>query len=279
MPRYDYVCEVCGVRGSALRQDGPPRFCSKRCRNLGMVGQHTKRRKYVITPEMHERIRRVYQSGTGRGQVRDLARRLGLPRWKIGRYAIRQGWIATQASQPDWSEEELAILEHHAHLCPEYIQKRLARSGYHRSSMAIVLKRKRMRFGSNLKGQSATSLAECFGVDMKVVQRWLLQGWLTAKRRGTKRTARQGGDMWFIKEPAVRRFIVNHVDVIDFRKVDKYWLVDVLTGGPGTVGMGAQRSQEDEPAPEAEEAAGENTDDFGVDPEVSEIFAEAQGMM
>lgn len=77
--------------------------------------------KFPITPEIHEQIVRIYQTDTGNGQVRDLARRLGYPRWKITRYAIRAGLIAKQHKEPDWIEREIQILEHAARLSPERI--------------------------------------------------------------------------------------------------------------------------------------------------------------
>ena len=231
MPTFDFTCEVCGTEGREWRRDGPPRFCSRGCRNRGMAGQTTKRCKYVITPVMHMRIKEVYQTITGNGEIRDLADELGLPRWKITRYALNRGWIAKQKKEPDWTARELRILGGSAHLCPERIQKNLKMAGFSRSCAGILLKRKRMRFLSNLNGHSARSVAECFGVDATTVAGWIRKGWLKAGRRGTARTSRQGGDHWFIKDTWIRDFVVNYTAVIDFRKIDKYWVTDLLAGG------------------------------------------------
>lgn len=196
--------------------------------------------KYPITPEIEAEIRRVYLEQVGMGScakgdapVRHLARRLGLPRWKISRRAIELGLIAKQKKEPNWSEKELEILEHHAHKCPAVIQRHLKKEGVARTEVAIVLKRKRMRFLQNLPWCSATSLAECFGVDMKTVQRWILKGHLRATKRGTKRLPQQGGDEWWIKEKDIKQFLIEYICEVDLRKVDKYWLVDVLTGNNG----------------------------------------------
>lgn len=88
-----------------------------------------------------------------------------------------------------------------------------------------------MRCLSNLKGQPANQLSLCFGVDRKTIARWIKNGWLKAQRRGTARTEAQGGDMWFIKDKWVREFIISYVEVVDFRKIDKFWLTDLLAGG------------------------------------------------
>jgi hypothetical protein len=85
-----------------------------------------------------------------------------------------------------------------------------------------------MHLLSNLKGQSATSLAQCFGVDAKTITRWIGLGHLKAGKRGTARTAIQGGDMWFIKDKAIREFVLSCPELVDLHKVDKLWLFSLL---------------------------------------------------
>jgi hypothetical protein len=233
MPTYDYICETCGYHGRAWRteEQGPSRFCNRDCQGRNKTPRKRVRpNKYVITPAMHNQIRTVYQGDTGNGQIKNLAIRLGLPRWKVTRYAIAQGFTAKQKKEPEWTERELSILHQNAHLVPAVIQKRLKKYGYHRTEVGIVIKRKRMRFLQNLNGHSASSVAECFGVDMHSVIRYIKNGWLRAGKRGTQRTDAQGGDMYYIKDKWIKDFIIENVSVVDFRKVDKYWLVDLLAG-------------------------------------------------
>jgi len=178
---------------------------------------------------MHQAIKRAYEDVTGAGQVNNLASRLGLPRWKVSRYAIQQGWIAKQRKEPNWSKRELGILEKNAHFTPETIQRKLEKSGFKRSVAGIVLKRKRSKYLKNLDGRSATSLAFCFGVEIHFILKAINQGRLKAEHRHTKRTEKQGGDIYFIKDKDIKGYIRENVHGIDFRKVDKYWLVSVLT--------------------------------------------------
>lgn len=187
--------------------------------------------KWPITSEIHEAIVRVYQCDTGDGQVRELARRFGYPRWKITRYAIQCGLIAKQKKEPDWTERELRILEHAAHRSPMIIQRRLLKAGYRRSEKGIILKRKRMRFLKNLEGMSATSLAQCLGVDNHFVTRAIHGGRLKATMRGTKRTEKQGGDTYYIKDNDIRTYILSWLGEIDIRKIDKWWFCDLLASG------------------------------------------------
>lgn len=186
----------------------------------------------AITPDMHEKIKRLYQEKSGHsGQVRDFAQRHGLPRWKITRYAQAQGWICKQKKEPSWSEAELRILNRSARHCPRVIQGRLKKAGYHRTETGIIMKLKRLRLRQNLEGQSARQIALCLGEDVHFVMRAIRSGQLKASRRQTNRTSRQGGDPYYITDKDIRDFVINHLYMIDLRKVDKYWFVDLLAEG------------------------------------------------
>lgn len=188
--------------------------------------------KYHFTLEMDERIRDSYRTDTRKGSVDALAEKMMLPRWRVSKRAREIGAYEPRIKEKPWSATELHILEHRAHLTPERIQIALKKAGFRRSLTGIVLKRKRMRFPANLKGMSARQCAECFGLGCaKSVVRWIEKGLLKAERRGTARVEEQGGDMWFIRDKHLRKFVIENVGLIDIRKVDKFWFVDLLTGG------------------------------------------------
>jgi len=186
--------------------------------------------KYHVTKEAHEQIKRVYMTGTGNGEINILAKHLRLPTWKVSRYALHQGWIQKQKKASAWSEEEIKILERWAHITSERIQIKLKTKGFKRSLVGIILKRKRMRLLSNLKGQSASAVAMCLGVDSHFITSAIKAGLLKARKRGTDRTKQQGGDMWYISDKSIRKFIIENVHAIDLRKVDKYWYTDIVAG-------------------------------------------------
>jgi hypothetical protein len=192
-----------------------------------------KPRKFpAVTPELHEKIKQLYICKKyNSGEVEAFARRHGLPRWKVTRYARAMAWQSKHPKQPNWTERELEILERSAHHGPETIRKRLSKAGFDRTVMGIILKRKRMRFLQNLNGQSARSFAMCLGEDEHFVTRAISLGLLRASRRDLGRTPQQGGNPYLIKDSAAREFIRENVHMIDFRKIDKYWLVDLLAGG------------------------------------------------
>ena len=74
-------------------------------------------------------------------------------------------------------------------------------------------------------------MAGLFGIDSHNVGKWIRFGWLTAEKRGTDRTAVQGGDIWFIHHEQVYRFVLGHPEEIDLAKVDKLWFLDLVTRG------------------------------------------------
>ena len=191
-----------------------------------------KHTRWVITPEMDRLIRDAYENHVGKTRqsvTADLARKLGIPRERLTHYAARQGLIAKiRKKEPDWSLREVEIVWSHAHLSPDRLKVLLAREGFQRSITGIMLKRKRLGGAALVDGYSCQKLARCLGIDSHAVTRWIEAGHLSAEHRGTARKAAQGGDMWFIATESVRKFVREHVDLVDFRKLDKHWLVSLL---------------------------------------------------
>jgi hypothetical protein len=67
------------------------------------------------------------------------------------------------------------------------------------------------------------------GIDAKGVTRLIKLGKIKADRRGTDRTEQQGGDAYYIQTWNIRQYVIDYIGEIDLRKVDKYWLVDILS--------------------------------------------------
>jgi hypothetical protein len=194
----------------------------------------SKPRKYIFTPVQDEMIRRLYREkyDPREGRVKALAESFHMPRYAVSHRALELGVTEHRIKEPKWSAPELHILELNALRTPKTIQKRLKLSGFNRGINGIMLKRKRMRYREQQDKCSCRAIAKLFGVDSSTVaDHWIRKGFLKAERKGTTRTPQQGGDEWFIKEKDVRQFIVENIGIIDIRKVDKFWLVDILAGG------------------------------------------------
>jgi hypothetical protein len=211
---------------AALIPPAPGRCAGK----VGNVGP--RRRKYVFTAQLDESIRRIYLVQPGaktRQTIRQLAERVGIQPWALKKRARELGLARTK--ETPWSEAELAILERYAWMSDERIRLKLKSAGYMRSATAIHVKLRRMRFKSDPSFYSGKGLADALGIDSHIVTRWIKAGHLRAQLRGTKRTERQGGDIYLIREKDVRRFILQHPTEIDLRKVDQLWFLDLITNG------------------------------------------------
>ena len=300
MPDYEVHCP-CGKTSMiyAAPSHPIPLFCNIKCSRLFYAGKGRKK-KYFFTPEMDAEIGEVYQKAVympafhKTAPVKRMAQRFKIPRWKISSRAAELGVRNIRKKEANWSEDELKLLARQAHKHPEVIQRRLKKAGYHRSVQGIVLKRCRMHLLQGLEFETACSLAGCLGIDEQGVIRYIRKGMLKAKRRGTKRTWRQGGDQYLIRPSNIRKFIIENVSFLDFRKIDKFWLVELLAGGETGLGpmkdskeygVGSkQKDTLDTRAPEAErrmkvdetkvEPLPYDYDGAQVDPEVLEVFEE-----
>lgn len=230
MPTFDFKCEICGKVGREWRPENPPRFCSDACKNIGMVGSR-KNHKWVIDAQGHNLIREAYRRPTGNGEIKNLAKKLGVPRWKVTRYAQHHLWTKRTKKMPEWTESEIKILKSNARHSPEEIQRALKKAGYARTVVGILLKRKRLRMtNQSLDGYSASSLAMCLGEDNHFITQAIKTDELPATRRVQNRTKQQGGNAFWIKPKDARKWILDNVNRIDLTKVDKYWFVDIVSG-------------------------------------------------
>lgn len=191
------------------------------------------RRSWGTTPELDARIVSGMAAATGRNAVARLARTLDRPAWWVSRRAITMGLTPPRFREPEWTKAELEILEGCATLQrPESMARRLKAAGFTRSPTACIQKAKRMKYDRTDHDQwSATGLGVLMGIDGKTVVRWIEREGLPAKRAGTDRTPQQGGDEWRIARPALRNWIRTHAQLVDLRKVDRYWFIELAFGG------------------------------------------------
>lgn len=75
---------------------------------------------------------------------------------------------------------------------------------------------------------TASDVAHILGVDRKTPCVWIEKRWLKARRRKTE-TPENADRVWEIKRGDLRRFIILNLERIDFRKIDKFSIVDLLS--------------------------------------------------
>jgi len=198
----------------------------------GLVRSGARRRKWRPTEENDAVIREAYLRMVGRNDRQALNRaaaEIGWPKFAVTRRGLELG--LARVKEADWSVEEIAILRANGMYNPEAIRRKLAAAGFQRSRGGIILKRKRLALTASHLGYSATSFARLMGIDGHAVLRWIYQELLIAERRETARTARQGGDSWFITRQGALDFIYAHPDEVDLRKVEKWLFLELLTDG------------------------------------------------
>jgi len=185
--------------------------------------------KYIFTPDMDREILYTYSINTdSKPRVLTLAKKFNMPRWAVYQRALKIGAVTSSHQKRPWTEEEINVLEKYARYEPQTIRKKLKKAGYERSIASIVLKRKRMRFLSNLKGMSACLCAEFLGVDLHWVLNHINTGSLKAE---VIRRNREGKSNYFIREKDLRKFIITNPDHIDLRKVEKYYFIELVANG------------------------------------------------
>lgn len=199
---------------------------------LRAPGVVTVRRKHHSTNEQIDaEIRRVYTSSPTRSSVSNLAASLDRPRWWVSKRAQQLGIVAPRFKESAWTSDELAIVESNATKRLETIQRAMKRAGYDRTCTAIKLQIKRKHIEHvDEDNLTARGLAVVMGIDSKTIARWIEHEGLTARRRGTDRTAAQGGDMWQINRRTFRLWLKDHAQCVDLRKVDKFAFFDLIFG-------------------------------------------------
>lgn len=190
--------------------------------------------KWTFTPQHDARITAAYHEFTSshdRTALTRAAADLGVPRWMVSRRGISLG--LARAKEKPWGEEEIALLREWRHYSPGEISRRFRERGFTRSRLGIDVKRKRLRLTSHNQenGYTANALAGLFNIDQHAISKWIHNGLLRAERRLTCRTARQGGDGYWIRRDDVRAFIFTFPEQIDLRKVDPIWFIELLREG------------------------------------------------
>lgn len=182
-------------------------------------------------PELDAKIREAWPQldGKKRGAVNGLADKLDVPRWWLTKRAQKLGLTMPHKKEPPWTRSELLLLEkvplHNLDKCAEIFRAH----GYVRTPNAIKVKATRLRLSRRYRETfSATSAAPIVGMDPKTVTLYILDGSLKATKRVTKRLPQQGGHPWSISRADLRAFVIEHLERIDLRKVEKFAFVDLL---------------------------------------------------
>ena len=195
--------------------------------------QHSKRRGRDELAALDARITEMWPTleipkGDLNG-VKELARQMGEPRWLISDRCTRLGLTRPRKKEPQWTAAEDELMKRVPLHDPDKCSEIFRSHGFVRTATAIVVRSKRINLSRRQKDTySGTSAAKVLGWDNKTVCEYCLKGLIKSGRRKTKRLPQQGGDPHSIERADLRQFVIDNLELIDFRKVDKFAIVDLL---------------------------------------------------
>lgn len=164
----------------------------------------------------------------------ELARQLGEPRWLISQRCRKLGLTRPRKKEPPWTAAEDELMKRVPLHDPDTCSEIFRAHGFNRTATAIRVRSKRIGLSRRAHGTfSAGAAAKVLGLDGKTVAIYCLNGTIKSGRRKTKRLPQQGGDPHSIERTDLRQFVIDNLELIDFRKVDKFALVDLLVNGGG----------------------------------------------
>lgn len=203
---------------------------SKR-RDLQLTPEPFARRKYRPTEAIDEAIRQAFGKKYERlGCIRGAVKATGWPKNAVIMRAVELGLTHPRSDVP-WTDAEEQLLEEYAHQSIPSIQIHLKQKlGKRRTQSSIAVKRSRMALLGNLHGMDLSHLATALGMGEVTVRRWLETGEIRAILRFPELQS-VGRHVWFFPNEEIRRFILEHLEVIDLARVEKFWFVDLIANG------------------------------------------------
>lgn len=209
-------------------------YCQAKKLGVRVKGSPAARQRHRASPELDQRIREAWQQmDAGRkGAVAELAVRLGVPRWWLTKRLTILGLTIRHKKEPRWTAAEDALMRKVPLHLPDKAAAIFREHGFQRSPTAIVVRAKRLDLSRRTTRPelSARKAAAILGVDSKFVTARILAGELQAEKRDDRRLVQQGGSSWDIKPADLRRWIIDNMDVVDLRKVDKIPFVALIAG-------------------------------------------------
>lgn len=181
--------------------------------------------------DLDDKLRAAWEKmdGKKRGEVNALADLLKLPRWWLSKRLVILELAIPGRKEPPWTRSEIALMKkvplHDVARCSKIFREH----GFQRTPTAIMVKAKRLDISRRYTATfSATKAGKILGFDSKGITARCISGEIKAAKRKTRRLPQQGGDPWSITRKNLRAFAIEHLEQIDFRKVEKFAFVDLI---------------------------------------------------
>lgn len=206
---------------------------------FNVVSRRETRKIYELTPAIETELRKVYslpfrskkRQEIGIPSIQDAARDLDVPAHTLKKFARELG--LTRTKDLPWSEEEIKILDEQGYKSTGALVRIFQKNGFSRTEVGIQMMRSRRRSHKASPYFSLGAIARLFGVDRHLVKDWVEKGWLRAEYKETKKNKGGGyrGDTRVADKDSIYRFVVEHPESFDLRRVDQLWFLHVITKG------------------------------------------------
>lgn len=200
------------------------------------IGVTAARGQRIIAPEgFDDRLRAFYENDKGRkkGELNAFADKQKMPRWWVSHRARKLGLVIPHKKEPPWTAAENLLMQRVPLHDPDRCAAIFREHGFQRSPTAIVVRAKRLDLSRRYRETlSATAVSKILGIDGKQVTAECINGRLKAEKRPTKRLNQQGGDPWSITPADLRSYILQYLERIDMRKVEKFAFIQIVAGEP-----------------------------------------------
>ena len=213
------------TKAKALKLSAPP--------DLYARSDRPRAKRRLASPEIDLYLREHVPNAGTKTSMEAIAKAINRPRWWVSARASQLGLVHTRFKEPAWTKAEEEFAAERAHWKFDALQRAMKARGWNRTTTSIGCKLKRLGASRiDPDHYSARGLGMLLGVNGRTISAWIEKGLLGATRRGTNRVAQQGGDEWSISRRQVFDFVVSNAHVVDLRKVEKYWFIDILAAGP-----------------------------------------------
>jgi hypothetical protein len=174
-------------------------------------------------------IREFYKNpDRKRGDLKKFANDLGVSDTAISKRCSKLGLNDFKKVDRFWTEEEYQIIDDNKHKHIATIQKILEKHGYHRTGHAITKIRTMLGEGQGFVMNrydvgiySANQVAIMTGLKHETIIKYIRLGYL--------KTQKSDGLAYNITKSNIKQFLITYRQSVDFGKIDKEFLIDILT--------------------------------------------------
>jgi hypothetical protein len=192
----------------------------------------------ALTSQQDEIIRKCWENNAyGHHAAKRAAQLAGITLEVAQRRATQLGLIFTR-ERHRWTEAELRIVEQHAHLALDTIQRKLrpvSPPGVKRTRAAIAKQIFAQRFRGNMDGLKHEPLAQALGISGERLHKLRAARLIDGQRLESIREACGYGEStadehrhWFYPNDQIVRLLFAARGELDLRKVNQTWLMGLL---------------------------------------------------